>query len=398
MAIACLLLAAPMTGPALGQQEGPIRLFPRLPAETPSEPGQAPRGPAFEAPGAAEAPNREFQVEGLAAPGIDSIGLSAPGTGFDPAIWQGSSGDVLLALLGPLPVVTGNPRLRELSRRLLVTGTPLQAGEPGRLLEARVERLLAMGALGEAAALIEQLPSSGTDTALARLAVDATLLAGDRETACRRAAAIAPSSSAEYWGKVTAYCRLAAGDQSEAELALNLLRETGQADDQTFFRLAAAVAGEGSVPTSDLADPSALDLAMLRLAGQPLPAAALESASPAVLAVAARDPELAGERRLEIAERAFLLGVLPASQVADLYARQPEAGGAEALEQVRDAWGPAARAAAWCALQDQQEMAARAELLDALWRAARGAERFLVGEVFAEWYQALPVDSGLLWA
>jgi hypothetical protein len=137
---------------------------------------------------------------------------------------------------------------------------------------------------------------------------------------------------------------------------------------------------------------------MLRLAGQPLPAAALESASPAVLAAAARDPELAGERRLEIVERAVLLGVLPASELADLYASQPAAGDGGALQQVRDSWGPAARAAAWRALQDQQEMAARAELLDALWRAARGAERFLVGEAFAEWYQALAVDSGLLWA
>jgi hypothetical protein len=129
-----------------------------------------------------------------------------------------------------------------------------------------------------------------------------------------------------------------------------------------------------------------------------VPAVALESASPAALAAAARDPELGGEDRLELAERGFQLGALPASEVADLYAQQPEAGGAEALEQVRNEWGPAARAAAWHALQAQQEMTARAELLDALWRAARGAERFLVGEVFAEWYQTLPVDSALLWA
>jgi hypothetical protein len=111
-----------------------------------------------------------------------------------------------------------------------------------------------------------------------------------------------------------------------------------------------------------------------------------------------RDPELAGEDRLELAERGFLLGVLPASEVADLYAQQPEAGAAEALEEVRNSWGPAARAAAWHGLQGEQEMTARAELLDALWRAARGPERFLVGEVFAEWYETLPVDTALLWA
>jgi hypothetical protein len=397
VAAAGLSLAALAAQPALGQQEGPIRLFPRVEPDAPSE-SQSPAGPAFLERGDDEAPRGEFQVEGLSAPGIDSIGLSAPGAGFEPAIWQGSDGDVLRALLEPLPVVTDNPRLRELTRRLLVTATPVQAGEPGRLLEARAERLLAMGALDEAQELLEQLPATGSDSALARLAVDAALLSGEHEAACRQAAAIAPSASAEYWGKVTAYCRLAEGDRSGAELALNLLREAGQTDDQTFYELAGAIADDGPVEASGLRDPSALEVAMLRIAGQPVPAVALESASPAALAAAVHDPELGDENRLELAERAFLLGVLPAAEVADLYAQQPEAGAAEALEQVRDAWGPAARAAAWQALQGQEEMTARAELLDALWRAAGGAERFLVGAVFAEWYQTLPVDTALLWA
>lgn len=397
MAAAGLSLATLAAQPALGQQEGPIRLFPQLAPDAPTEP-QAPGGPVPRGRSVGDAPSGEFQVEGLAAPGIDSIGLSAPGAGFEPAIWQGSAGNVLLALLEPLPVVTDNPRLRELTRRLLVTGTPVQAGESGRLLEARAGRLLAMGALDEAQELLEQLPATGTDSALARLAVDAALLSGNREAACQQAAAIAPSSSAEYWGKVTAYCRLAEGDRSGAELALGLLRDAGQTDDRTFFDLAAAISEEGPVPTEGLSDPSALEVAMLRVAGQPVPAAAVESASPAALAAAVRDPELGGERRLELAERAFLVGVLPAPEVADLYAQEPGAADADALQQVRNEWGPAARAAAWHALQAQQEMTARAELLDALWRAARGAERFLVGEVFAEWYQTLPVDSALLWA
>ena len=397
VAAAGLSLATVAAQPALGQQQGPIRLFPELAPDAPSRP-RAPVGPISPGPGVGEAPTGEFQVEGLAAPGIDSIGLSAPGGGFEPAIWQGSAGDVLLALLGPLPAVTDNPRLRELTRRLLVTGTPVQAGEPGRLLEARAGRLLAMGALDEAQELLEQLPPTGTDSALARLAADAALLGGNREVACRQAAAITPSSSAEYWGKVTTYCRLAEDDRSGAELALSLLREAGHTEDRTFYELAGAIADDGSVEASGLRDPSALEVAMLRVAGQPVPAVALQSASPAALAAAARDPELGGERRIELAERAFLLGVLPAPEVAELYAQQPEATSAQALQQVRDAWSPAARAAAWHALQGQQEMTARAELLDALWRAARGAERFLVGEVFADWYQTLPVDTGLLWA
>ena len=71
------------------------------------------------------------------------------------------------------------------------------------VLAARAARLLAMGDLEGASALLDRVPTTGQDSQLARLVVQAALLRGDQETACSRAADIAPASDAAFWAKVT---------------------------------------------------------------------------------------------------------------------------------------------------------------------------------------------------
>jgi hypothetical protein len=394
---------------AVGQQ-GPIRLFPDLepaPSDTP-QPEAAPPG-AVQPPGAPtgpdpepdEAPPSGFRVEGLAAPAIDAIGVLGPGAPqFDPNLWRGSDGEVIVELMTALPVVIHNPPLRDLTRRLLATGAPLDgASETGRLLEIRVERLLAMGDLAIAKALVDQLPPSRADSALARLATEIALLANDTESACRRASDIAPASGAAFWGKVLVVCRLVDGDETAARLGLDLLREAGQTDDAAFFTLAEAIAGGADAGTPpDLAEPSALHVTLARLARLPLPDAALRSASPAVLAAVAVDPVLAGDHQLEVAEQAFLSGGIGRDTLTRVYAERAPGAEADALAMIETDWGPQARALTYRAVLDQDIAAARAELLDAAWRAANGAERFLVAEALAAPFGELPIDDTLSWA
>jgi len=250
-----------------------------------------------------------------------------------------------------------------------------------------------MGNLDSAQRLLDQLPPGEGDTALARLAAEAALLVGDDESACRRAADLAPTSDAEFWAEVQIYCRLAAGDQDGARLALELLREGGQAENAAFSQLAGMVADGSRGAPPALAAPEPVELALLRLAGQPLPAPAIEALSPAALTAVARSPALAGDHQLEIAERAFQNGGLPATDLAALYGERAPAG--DALARVRDDWGPAARAMAWRAAQETQDPADLAALLDATWRAAQGEERLLVAEVWAPRFADLPIDRAL---
>jgi hypothetical protein len=380
----------------LGAQEGPIRLFPeQLSPAAPAAPalGETPPGAVLPAPPPGLAPTtpppQGFQVEGLAPPEVDSIGLGGAGeAGFGRTLWAGSEPELILTLLAHLPVASRNPPLAALTRRVLATGAPLDgATGGGRVLSARVERLLAMGDLDSAKRLLDQLPPSEGDSALARLAAEAALLAGDDPAACQRAADLAPTSTDGFWPELVVYCRLVAGDRDGARLGLDLLREAGQTDDAAFFQLVGMVADRADAAPPALASPRPVHIALLRHAGQPLPAASLP---PAALTAAAREPGLAGDHQLELAERAFLAGGLPAADLAAIYAERAPAG--DALAAVRTAWGPAARAMAYRAAREVQAPTELAALLDATWLAARGDERFLVAEALAARFAELPVD------
>ena len=92
-------------------------------------------------------------------------------------------------------MVTRVPALRRLTRKLLASGSAVgDRRGGGRLLAARVERLIAMGDLLSAKMLVDQLPAIASDSQLARLAAEVALLTADEEAACRLANAIGATS------------------------------------------------------------------------------------------------------------------------------------------------------------------------------------------------------------
>ena len=390
-----------VTAPASFAQQGPIRLFPPTDPRSTPAPDAIPDQERALPPGERAEPGLpptvappEFVVEGLAAPEVDAIGLAQSGGGFDHALWQGSDPEVLHALLSGLPVVTEVPPLRRLARRLLVSASPV-AGSDGRLLRARSARLVAMGDLDAAEMLLDQLPPMASDSDLARSAAEVALLLGEQDRACQLADSIGPTTTAEFWGKVGVYCRLAAGDTEGARLGLDLLREARQTADTAFFALASAIVDEAEAPPSQsLPRPSTIHVALLALADWPLPPEALAGAPPSVLAAVTREPALAGAHALAVTEQAFLVGAVPADRLAALYAERADGDTTDVMWQIRSNWNADSRALAYNALRDERDPLARAQLLDALWRAAGGAERFLVAEVFAAPLADLPTERG----
>jgi hypothetical protein len=405
LSTAGLIAAAVMvtTPPGLAQQ-GPIQLFPERDTPSRAEPAPEQRLPQIPAPGAPRIaprtgpppePAGQFAVEGLAAPELDGIGLSGPTEGgFDRPLWQDTDPDLVLQLLPALPVVTLVPPLRDLTRRLLVTGSPDGASAPGGMLAMRIERLVAMGDLDAAKALVDHLPPQATDSQLARRAAEVALLLGDDQAACRLADAVGPTSGAEFWAKTAVFCRLAEEDASGAQLGLDLMREAGQTTDDAFLELAGAIAGRSEPPPlQTIGEPSAIHLALLSLARWPLPERNLANADPPVLAAVAREPALGGARQLTALEQAFLVGATSADRLAARYAEAAPASDAlPSPESDRDAQ---TRAMALGAVLKETDPVVRGELLDAAWRASSGAERFLIADVLAAPIVELPVEPQL---
>jgi hypothetical protein len=114
-----------------------------------------------------------------------------------------------------------------------------------------------------------------------------------------------------------------------------------------------------------------------------------------VLAAVTRAPALAGADQLAAIEQAFVVGATSADRVAASYAEQDGAGGADDLPSAQSRWDPGTRAIAYAAVRAERDPAARGALLDATWQATRGAERFLIAEVFAQPFVELPVERQL---
>ena len=272
--------------------------------------------------GAREITEEAIEVEALTVPDQPWVGLldeSRGGFGID--MWASTSLELLERALPSLPMGTHSPAMQDLARRLLLSDAraPLSEGTGRNLLAIRIERLVAGGETEAANKLIALAAAREGDPALARAEVDGLLLAGDNAGACVRIGGAVRDDDDPFWLKGLTFCRALRAERATARLAVDLLRELGETDDEAFFVLVRALNGDETARIDSLAEATPLHLAMMRAANLPIPADAVPGAPPAVLRAIAAAPNTSPEVRLDAAERAAAAGVLSAERVAQIY-------------------------------------------------------------------------------
>jgi len=203
-------------------------------------------------------------------------------TGFDRRTWQNTSVNVVRQLMERLPDRIESASQHGLARNLLVSIADAPRGDEdrGELLALRVDKLMQLGNVSDAAALARAARKPPRDKAGAEREIEAELLAGNVEMACIDLRALAARSSTRWVEDGLALCQARTGDA-------------------------------GVVP------PPGMDRlgALARIAGAPLPADP-PSDGPvgtriAYLAAVAKDQQVPAARRLEAAfaaARASALG------------------------------------------------------------------------------------------
>ncbi|MBF0306770.1 MAG: antifreeze protein, partial [Alphaproteobacteria bacterium] len=325
-AVWALIAAVGVAGAAgVARAEAPISLTPRssapLTPTVPFESFEAVPAPRVEPP-APSTGGGGIRVDALkpldpAAAGL--LDLQRGGLGDE--MWSGSRLAVVQRLMPGLPATAPSHAMRALMQRLLLSQAAVPEGKSAgpSLIRLRVERLFAMGAVPEMLRLLDALPSTSVPADLLRFKIEGLLLEGDGPGACAESARLGRGGDG-FAGKLRVYCRLIADRSSEAALGLDVLREQGHFD-PAFFAVAESVIGPPGAPGLDsLPDPSPLQVAMLRLAGQALPADAARSAHPAVLKAVAASTVTPIEVRLAAAEKAEAIGALPTEDLRKLYA------------------------------------------------------------------------------
>ena len=241
--------------------------------------------------------------------------------GFPMDMWKGTDRALVEKLLPMLPAAPSSPAMRDLARRLLLTNAVAPAGKSTvDLFGARADRLAAMGDFADAAALLALQPAPDAGPASARLRINALLLAGDDDGACKAVDATKAKASADIdWQKALIFCQLHAGKTDEAALGLDVLHDQDPKD-EAFYKLARAMGGDKSVKVASLPDPTPLELAMLHAAALPLPPDAAGASDPAVLLAMAGDASIPPATALAAEEQAAAAGALPVSKLQAAYA------------------------------------------------------------------------------
>jgi hypothetical protein len=388
--LAALLLAASAAFPAQAADPGPpVRLGPpqRL-APAPTRPAD----PAAEPSPGAGAPllprDSAITVDALTPIDPDWSGILDEANGALPStMWQGTPRGFVAELLPRLPVTT-TPLIQDLERRLLLSSAaaPQGSDDPGKpgLLARRVERLVALGRIDDAEAVLKSV-STRRDEGLERSLVELRLLQNDRDAACAAVEEGVKRYQNAWWDRAMIVCQTVRGEHAKATLGLSLLREQKAPRDDAFDALVERAAGRaGKLPA--LGDLSPLHLALLRAGKGPLPAELAHSSRPAVLRSLAVDDTAPLALRLAAAERAAAFGALPIERLRDLYGKVELSAEDKAEPQSRAAADRTARGRAllYAAAAAQPNEAAKAELLRAYVEQSRASGSYFVALRVAE--------------
>ncbi|WP_243394626.1 hypothetical protein [Yoonia maritima] len=263
-------------------------------------------------------------VTPLDRPSKDPIGLlPADVTGLPPTIWSSSNEDTLVTLL-MAERIEMLPAIQEFVKVLILAEAdpPLNASPSGRLFLARVDKLLDLGAIEPAKALIEQ--AEPDTAALFRRWFDVALLTGTENDACDvmgQKPSIAPTYSARI------FCLARNGDWSTAALTLNTHRVLGditQSEEMLLTRFLDPEIFEGEPPLDPPARISPLMFRMHEAIGEGLITADL----PLAFSHADLRPTVGWKSQIEAAERLARHGAVSENVLQDFYtAHTPAASG-----------------------------------------------------------------------
>lgn len=254
----------------------------------------------------------------------DGVGLlPSARTGLDPALWGPTPADKARGLiLAHQP--TGVPEARALFLRLLIAEAvpPSGAGDGTPLLLARIDRLLEMGALDEAEALMGR---AGPDTPqLFRRWFDTGLLLERSEGPCaalRNNPQLSPTLPARV------FCLARGGDWNAAEITLTLGQDVGVIDpgqERLLARFLDPELFEAEAPPPIPEPLTGLDFLMREAVGLPRPRGPLP--------LAFLHGDLSGRApmraRILAGERLVLSGAVPPARLYEAYrAGEPAASG-----------------------------------------------------------------------
>lgn len=212
-----------------------------------------------------------IDVSTLEEPSIDELGtLQESDSGLPTNIWKGSNYTSASALLTWVKAGIANEALRAQVINLLLSRATAPEGSKGNWLAKRAEALVALGEEDKALQLLGAVPPKLAPPPVKKLQAQLILLKDDITSACQMAEeqSLKAESETAFWQKFNIICKAQAGKYDEANLALDLLRESRAKDDLFLQDIVHAFSDKKFQIKNLPANISLLDFAAIKLAGE----------------------------------------------------------------------------------------------------------------------------------
>lgn len=355
-----LALVAALAAPAPARAEAPLSAIDWL-----SDSVRKPPEPEMEDGGdvAITALPDSVSVATIGTTQADALGLLPVGaTGLPGELWANSTAG---AIADRLRAERSDllPAMQELLYLLLLVeaAPPTDAGPEPELLLARIDTLLALGALDQAAALLAQ--SGASTPELFRRAFDVSLLLGTEDRTCaqlRDTPALSPTFPARV------FCLARGGDWEGAALSLDTGKALGfvtPEEDALLAHFLELGLDDTDLPLPIPSRPSPLEFRMYEAIGRPLPTSSL----PRAFAHTDLNRLSGWKAQIEAAERLAQTGAVGGETLFALYTeRRPAASGG--------VWDRAAAIQALDAALLTRDRAVLSTALAGAWQAMRNVE------------------------
>ena len=180
--------------------------------------------------------NQDIAVQQLGEARSYDAGVPGLDTGFGPALWTATSGDVAKSLIAAAPVTSKSSVTTDMVARVLLTGgtPPNGASEDRAYMAARLGALVKLGRADEVDQILGRQPQQAGSAQGQQVAADKALAGGDVPAACTIADSIAEARSEPYWAKLRAFCHVTRKEVPAAELTVDLLRRSGHEDPEFY--------------------------------------------------------------------------------------------------------------------------------------------------------------------
>ena len=214
--------------------------------------------------------------------GLASIGLNQSTSAdsvINSLIWSDSDAEQALALLTATPARGSSAALSALTTAITVQ-TAVPPKNAGRLAEqlvkARLDWLARSGQSDKLSQIVRLLPLDEEWSDWKRWQIEYDLVRRADQAACVDAERFALQTLEPFWHKARVICALLDGQQGAASFAADILRASGERDDN-FFQLVDKLLGRADTLSVDLDNLSLLHLILMDAAHEQISMAAFEN-------------------------------------------------------------------------------------------------------------------------